>query len=133
MILKYTQINMYYRERIENLPKQFVDTLDSIMSIIATLDDIEKVILFGSCSRGIPNEHSDIDLPLIMDCDKIGIPLKQMEQKNGTSIYKQFCFNGKKEIDLLFADKNIYANSTDPASVYKRIKRDGVVLYEQPF
>jgi len=109
----------------------FADTIDSIMSIITTIDDIEQVIMFGSCSRGQQKEHSDIDLLLLVDSKKSGIPFNRLEQKLGTEIYEQFCFNGKKEVDLLFAEKETFINSTDPRSVYRRVKRDGVVLYEQ--
>lgn|GEM_PF-516188 len=124
-------MNTYHKERIENLPLQFADTINSIMAVITTIDDVEQVIMFGSCSRGQQKEHSDIDLLLLLDPKKSGVPFNRLEQKVGTEIYEQFCFNGKKEVELLFADKDVYANSTDPTSVYKRAKRDGVVLYEQ--
>jgi len=122
---------MYYIERVKHLPTQFINTLDSVMYIVVALDDIEKVILFGSCARGTQTDHSDIDLLLIIDSSKIGRPLKQLEQENGTAIYEQFSFNGKKEVELLFADKEVYVNSTDSKSVYKRIKKEGIVLYEK--
>ena len=124
-------MNTYYRDRVQQLPTMFTDTIDSIMSIITTMEDIEQVIMFGSCSRGKQKEHSDIDLLLLVDSKRSGIPFNRLEQKIGTAIYEQFSFNGKKEVDLLFADKDVYINSTDPRSVYKRVKRDGIVLYEQ--
>lgn len=124
-------MNTYHKERIEKLPVKFADTIDSIMAVITTIDDIEQVIMFGSCSRGLQTEHSDIDLLLLLDSKKSGMPFNRLEQKVGTAIYERFSFNGKKEIDLLFADKEVYTNSTDPRSVYRRVKKDGVVLYEQ--
>ena len=114
-------MNTYHKDRIEQLPVQFVDTIDSIMAIITTLDEVEKVIMFGSCSRGLQTEKSDIDLLLLLDSKKSGIPFNRLEQRVGTAIYEQFSFNGKKEIDLLFADKDVYSNSTDPRSVYRPI------------
>jgi len=90
-----------------------------------------KVIMFGSCSRGTYTNNSDIDLILLLDSEKSGMSFNKLEQKVGTEIYERFSFNGKRDIDLLFADENVYANSTDPRSVYQRVKRDGVVLYEQ--
>ena len=124
-------MNTYHKDRIQQLPIMFADTIDSIMAIITTLDDVEQVIMFGSCSRGQQKEHSDIDLLLLLDSKRSGIPFNRLEQRVGTAIYEQFSFNGKKEVDLLFADKDVYANSTDPRSVYRRVKKDGVVLYEQ--
>jgi len=95
------------------------------------IDDVGKVIMFVSCSRGTQTDNSDIDLLLLLDSEKSGIPFNRLEQKVGTEIYERFSFSGKRDIDLLFADENVYVNSTDPRSVYQRVKRDGVVLYEQ--
>jgi len=58
---------IFYKDRISKLPEQYVNTIDSIMDIVATLDDVVKIILFGSCSRGTQNEKSDIDL---LGCSK---------------------------------------------------------------
>jgi len=124
-------MNIYRKERVAQLPGHFVGTIDSIMAIITTLDDVEQVIMFGSCSRNAHTEDSDIDLLLLLDSEKSGMPFNRLEQKVGTAIYEQFTFRDNIEIDLLFADKNVYINSTDPRSVYKRVKKDGVVLYEQ--
>ena len=124
-------MNIYHRERVAQLPGRFVVTIDSIMSIITTLDDVEQVIMFGSCSRNAHTEDSDIDLLLLLDSEKSGMSFNRLEQKVGTAIYEQFTFRDNIEIDLLFADKNVYINSTDPRSVYRRVKKDGVVLYEQ--
>ena len=124
-------MNTYHRERVGQLPVQYVDTIDSIMAVITTLDDVKQVIMFGSCSRGANTENSDIDLLLLLDSEKSGIPFNRLEQKVGAAICERFTFNGKKELDLLFADKKTYTNSTDPKSVYRSVKKDGVILYEQ--
>jgi len=121
----------FHQERIKQLPPTFVDTINSIMRIIMDIDDIGKVIMFGSCSRGTQTDNSDIDLLLLLDSEKSGMPFNRLEQKVGTEIYERFSFNDKTDIDLLFADENVYTNSTDPKSVYQRVKKDGVVLYEQ--
>ena len=121
----------FHQERIEQLPSSFIDTINSIIGIVMDIDDVGKVIMFGSCSRGTHTDNSDIDLLLLLDSEKSGMPFNRLEQKVGTEIYERFSFNGKRDIDLLFADENVYINSTDPRSVYQRVKRDGVVLYEQ--
>jgi len=121
----------FHKERIAQLPSSFIDTINSIIGIVMDIEDVGKVIMFGSCSRGTHTDNSDIDLLLLLDSEKSGMPFNRLEQKVGTEIYERFSFNGKQDIDLLFADENVYANSTDPRSVYQRVKRDGVVLYEQ--
>lgn len=120
----------FYQERIEQLPSSFIDTINSIIGIVMDIDDIGKVIMFGSCSRGTHTDNSDIDLLLLLDSEKSGLPFNKLEQKVGVSIYEQLDTSYKKPVDLLFADENVFTNSTRLDSVYYHIKRDGVTLYE---
>jgi len=120
----------FHQERIERLPSSFIDTINSIMGIIMSIDDVGKVIMFGSCSRGTPNDNSDIDLLLVLKSSESDLPFNKLEEKVGVSIYEQFDSNYKKPVDLLFADESIFVNSTRADSVYHHIKRDGVTLYE---
>ena len=120
----------FHQERIAQLPSSFVDTISSIIGIVMDIEDVGKVIMFGSCSRGTHTDSSDIDLLLLLDSEKSGMPFNKLEQKVGVSIYEQFDTSYKKPVDLLFADENVFANSTRPDSVYYHIKRDGVTLYE---
>ena len=120
----------FYKERIQQLPSSFVDTIDSIMGIVTALDDVDKVIMFGSCSRGTQTDSSDIDLLLLLKSEKEDMPFRKLEEKVGVSIYEQYDSNYKKPVDLLFADKYLFENSTRMDSVYYHIKRDGVTLYE---
>jgi len=120
----------FHQERIEQLPFPFVDTIISIMGIIMAIDDVGKVIMFGSCSRGTPTDSSDIDLLLVLKSDGSDMPFDKLEEKVGVSIYEQFNSYNKKPVDLLFADEHKFINSTRPDSVYHHIKRDGVTLYE---
>ena len=120
----------FYSERVKQLPAGFADTISSIMRIISTMEDIEKVIMFGSCSRNTQTDKSDIDLLLLLNSNKSCLPYSRLEEKVGLSIFEQFNFSDNKPVDLLFADEPEFNNSTRIDSVYHYIKRDGVVLYE---
>jgi predicted nucleotidyltransferase len=120
----------FYQERIAQLPSSFIDTINSIMGIVMDIDDVGKVIMFGSCSRGTQTDKSDIDLLLLLNSEVSDIPFNKLEEKVGISIYEQLDTNYKKPVDLLFADERVYTNSTRIDSVYYHIKRDGVTLYE---
>lgn len=120
----------FHQERTRHLPSSYVDTIDAIMGIIADIEDVGKVIMFGSCSRGTPGERSDIDLLLLLNSEKSDIPFSKLEEKVGVSIYEQFDTNHKKPVDLLFADERVFIDSTRSDSVYYQIKKDGVTLYE---
>ena len=120
----------FHQERIKQLPSSFVDTINSIMGIVIAIDDIDKVIMFGSCSRGTQTDDSDIDLLVLLNSEERNMPFSKLEEKVGVSIYEQFDSNYKKPVDLLFADESVFENSTRLDSVYYHIKRDGVTLYE---
>ena len=119
---------VFYKDRILQLPEPFINTIESVMNIIVTLDDIVKVILFGSCSRGTLSDKSDIDLLLLLDSEHT--PYLQLEQYIGSTIYEKYDSNYKKPVDFLFADLNVFNKSTDPSSVYRYIKKEGVTIYE---
>jgi predicted nucleotidyltransferase len=123
-------MRIFHQERIKQLPSSFVDTINSIMGIVMDIEDVGKVIMFGSCSRGTHTDNSDIDLLLLLDSEESDMPFDKLEEKVGISIYEQFDSNYKKPVDLLFADESIFANSTRLDSVYYHIKKDGVTLYE---
>ena len=119
---------VFYKDRILQLPEPYINTIKSVMNIIVTLENIVKVILFGSCSRGKLNDKSDIDLLLLLDSEHI--PYSQLEQNIGSTIYEKYDSNYKKPVDFLFADLNVFNNSTSPTSVYRYIKKEGVTIYE---
>ena len=120
----------FYQNRIEQLPSSFIDTINSIMGIVMDIDDVGKVIMFGSCSRGTQTDNSDIDLLLVLNSNESDLPFGKLEEKVGISIFERFDSNYKKPIDLLFADERVFTDSTRQDSVYYHIKRDGVTLYE---
>ena len=116
---------VFHRDRISQLPEPYINTIDSIMDIVFSLREIVMVILFGSCSRGAPNEKSDIDLLLLLDSKNM--PFSQLEHNIGTVIYENYNSNNRKPIDFLFADKEVFDNSSNSSSVYKIIKKEGVI------
>ena len=120
----------FHQERIERLPSSFIETINSIMGIVMDIDDVGKVIMFGSCSRGTQTDKSDIDLLLVLNSEGSNLPFGKLEEKVGISIYEKFDSNYKKPVDLLFADERVFENSTRLDSVYHHIKKDGVTLYE---
>ena len=117
----------FHKNRIGHLPSSFKDTINSIMEIIIAENDVSKVIMFGSCSRGTQTDNSDIDLLLVLNGEGSDIPFCKLEKKVGISICEQFDSNYKKPVDLLFADERVFVNSTRIDSIYYHIKRDGVM------
>ena len=118
----------FYKDRISQLPELYINTIDSVIDIVMSLDEIVKVILFGSCSRGTINDKSDIDLLFLLNSENT--PYLQLEQDIGTIIYERYDSNYKKPVDFLFADLNVFDSCNNPFSVYRLIKNEGVTIYE---
>ena len=79
--MREQNIPVFHKERISTLPEPYVHTINAVMDIVVTINNIVKVILFGSCSRGTTNEKSDIDLLFLLDSGHS--PYPQMEQNVG--------------------------------------------------
>ena len=99
--------------------------LDQIVNIIISVVDPDKIILFGSYARGDYRKNSDIDILIL----KRGL---KNEREITNNLYMNF-FNNKihMPIDLIAMDYDNYNNlNNDIGYIYKKIKREGKVLYE---
>ena len=83
------------------------------------IDNISKIILFGSYATGKYQPDSDIDISVVLN----ELPEKKRR------IYKQAIDREMdREIDLLFCSKEQLLSNN---FVYNRINEQGIVLYEQ--
>ena len=55
-------------------PRVTPSLLAGIVQRITDRFPIEKIVLFGSCANGVPDQHSDVDLLVVMDS---GEPMSQ--------------------------------------------------------
>jgi len=100
--------------------------LDQIVNIIISSVDPDKIILFGSYARGDYGKNSDIDILIL----KKGL---KNEREITNNLYMDF-FNKKilMPIDILAIDYDNYNKlSNDIGYIYKTIKQEGKILYEQ--
>jgi len=105
--------------------------LDETVKIISN-QNVYEVILFGSISKGVFQEDSDIDLLIILDIDRIPKSYEEkMELK--LNIRKSVRhINKKVPLDLLIYTKKEYEIiKKEQSSFYLDIVRTGKVLYEK--
>ena len=79
-------------------------TLDKLIDLLKSSDPY-KIILFGSHANGHPNEHSDIDLVVILDNDHVAKTYQERLDKRlriGKSVLE---VNRKVALDLLVYSK----------------------------
>jgi len=110
-----------YQAKLElSVLKQFkiLDSVIELQSLVKRLSPlVDKIILFGSCSRGENTEDSDIDL-LIITHDKEGV-------KEGLKRFMNFCLKPiiKTQVEFVNLEKK------DPTFYSEMIR--GIILFEK--
>ena len=101
-----------------------VNSLNKAVAIIVRVARPEKIILFGSRSKGNSTPHSDYDLIVL----KKGLKKQRaLTQK----IYLSFSNIGAP-VDVIVADFNKYQRlKKDPYLIYMEADKNGKVIYEK--
>ena len=100
------------------------NALQKAVDIIVKVADPDKIILFGSRSRGDNREDSDYDLCILKrDVEH----RRRLAQKLYRSLY-----GVRIPIDIIVeTQNNLDDQKDDPSLVYKQIFQDGVLIYEK--
>ena len=86
----------------------------------------ERIYLFGSYAYGTPNDNSDYDFFVVIpDGDLRPIDAALKARRSIRTIIKM------KPIDVLADYSSSFEEMTQFATLERKIKRDGVLLYEQ--
>jgi predicted nucleotidyltransferase len=99
--------------------------IEQIIDTIVTAIEPDKIILFGSYSRGDYKKNSDVDILIL----KKGL---KNERDVTNNLYLEF-FNKKISvpIDVIAVDYDKYYQlNNDVGYIYKTIDREGKVIYE---
>ena len=114
----------------DTLPQEYRDNIATLTNALLSTSNsnlIQKIYLFGSCARGIIHHHSDIDLAVILS-EEPTIDLRlniRVDAVTKLDADKAPVF----EYDLKFGTENSLAQPTE-YSVFSRIKREGVIIYD---
>ena len=108
------------------MDRRSIPFIDKIVNTIVSTVAPDKIILFGSYTRGDFRKNSDIDILIL----KKGL-------KNGRDITKRLYmsfFNQKisMPIDLIAMDYEKFNQLNDDIGyIYKTIKQEGIIIYKQ--
>ena len=94
--------------------------------------DPYKVVLFGSYASGTPNEHSDIDLMVILDNYDVSKTYKERLDKKVSIRNMVLEINRKVPLDILVYSReefSIVKNYND--FFFDEIEKTGKVIYEK--
>ena len=111
---------------------------DNINTILDNLvyklkpSDPFKIILFGSYANGTPNEHSDIDLMVVLDNDHVSKTYQEQLDK-GVYIRRLLLeINRKMPLDILVYSKAELNKVKEYGNQFvEEIERTGKVIYEK--
>ena len=108
---------------------------DEIKTIIAEIigqtksllkESIYKIVLYGSYARGDFDVESDIDVMIIMNCNKEKVC---SYRKQISRIASRIGLENDIEVSLLLRDKDTFEQGGEILSFYKNIQREGIILY----
>ncbi len=89
-------------------------------------EDIYKIVLYGSCARGDYNSESDIDIMIIMNCEKESI---LQYRKQISKVASRIGLKNDIEISLLLRDRSTFKQNETVLPFYKNIQKEGIILY----
>lgn len=91
-----------------------------------TENRIYKIYLYGSYARGDFDNESDVDIMLVLDCDKNDI---DKYRKRMCRYASRLSMQYDKEISILIRDKDDFYNNQDIVPFYHNVIKEGIVLY----
>lgn len=98
----------------------FVKEIEDIKNQIIIKYNPLKIILFGSCAKGIAKENSDIDLCIIC----------QYEDKKDKLLDMLINIEYDRDVDFILYRPEVWDRYTEDLGTFASlIKREGVVLY----
>ena len=100
-------------------PKEKIELIvDRIVRVVNPL----RIILFGSAARGEANEHSDLDLLVIM-------PDGTHRRKTVQKLYRELYGVGIAKDIVVSNESDIHHYGHDPGYIYKEAIEKGIELY----
>lgn len=108
------------------MPQDVKQEIDNIVEEINKIPDINKIYLFGSYAYGNPDIHSDLDLCILINDNKI------RKRELIKQIRKAISKTANIPVDTLVYEKNEFnERATIISSMEYKILYEGVSLYEQ--
>jgi len=105
--------------------------IDNLISSLKSSDPL-KIILFGSCAKGNPNENSDIDLMVILDNNHVSKTYEERLNKRISIRNLVLDINRKMPLDILVYSKEELNIIKKQGNYFiDEIEKTGKVIYEK--
>jgi predicted nucleotidyltransferase len=117
---------IYKSDRRYDLPiTQQQDEIASIVSVIKSAVDCDKIYLFGSYAYGEPTEDSDLDFYVVVPDDA--------ERTVEKRLRINMAFQGVKHtpVDVLASHAGRFAELSQLPTLERKVFTEGILLYER--
>jgi predicted nucleotidyltransferase len=105
--------------------------LDDLVASLKPSDPY-KIVVFGSYANGTPNEHSDIDIMVILNNDHISKNYEERLKKKVNIRKMVLEINRKVPLDILVYSKKEFAIAKNYNNYFfDEIEKTGRVIYEK--
>lgn len=109
------------RNEINTITSEIVDSVIELLK-----NDVYKIVLYGSYAREDFDIGSDIDIMILLNCNKEKVSEYRFRINKLAS---RASLKNDIEISILLRDRETFEQSQDILPFYKNIKNEGVVLY----
>ena len=102
------------------------EIIDQILELLK--DDVYKIYLYGSYAREDFTVESDIDIMILLNCDKEKI---RSYRKQISILASRIGLKNDVEVSLLLRDRESFEQDQDILPFYRNVVNEGVELYRQ--
>lgn len=106
---------------INIITKEIVDDVLELFS-----EKVHKIVLYGSYARGDFTQESDVDIMIILNCDKEEV---KQYRKAISRLASRIGLKNDIEISLLLRDKETFEQGQKVLPFYRNVINEGVELY----
>jgi predicted nucleotidyltransferase len=93
-------------------------------AVLAVVPDTEAIYLFGSYAYGTPNEHSDLDVYVVVPDSE-----KRHQMDLAGKIYLEFDSSIKFPVDLLVQYSEVFGRRSQGPTLAGTVHKKGVRVY----
>lgn len=98
-----------------------------VAATVALLQDkIYKIILYGSYARGDFTNESDVDIMIILNCNKEEVT---KYRRDISRVSSRIGLKNDIEVSLLLRDRETFEYSENKVPFYTNIQKEGITLY----
>lgn len=108
-------------DEIKAITEEIVDQAKNLLK-----ENIYKIVLYGSYARGDFDVESDIDVMIIMNCNKEEVC---RYRKQISRVGSRIGLENDIEVSLLIRDRDTFEQGENVLPFYKSIQREGITLY----